>query len=211
MRRKEKWTLTLILKISCQSFLSSLYTEPYLCFEYLFANQCCEDRNRGRCYSREPYLLILTVLPLEGWVHISQTSQKVWRKGQSPVANNIDTTLLSIILCITVYYMGMYSMSITFKDFENVTSGISLFTSYYILCSLSNGLVSKESTSSAWDIEYVGSIPGSGRSPREGNGNPLQHSCLKSPMDRGAWWATDHGVSKSWTWLRDWAQSCLRY
>ena len=35
---------------------------------------------------------------------------EVWRKGQSPVANNVDTTLLSIILCITVYYMGMYSM-----------------------------------------------------------------------------------------------------
>ena len=55
---------------------------------------------------------------------------EVWRKGQSPVANNVDTTLLSIILCITVYYMGMYSMSTAFKDFENVASGISLFTSY---------------------------------------------------------------------------------
>ena len=42
-----------------------------------------------------------------------------------------------------------------------------------------------------------GSIPGSGRSPREGNGNPLQYSCLKNPIDRGAWWATVHGVPKS--------------
>ena len=41
------------------------------------------------------------------------------------------------------------------------------------------------------------SIPGSGRSPGEGNGNPLQHSCLGNPMDRGAWWATVHGVTKS--------------
>ena len=41
--------------------------------------------------------------------------------------------------------------------------------------------------------------PGSGRSPGEGNGNPFQYSCLESPMDRGAWWATVHGVAKSWT------------
>ena len=42
----------------------------------------------------------------------------------------------------------------------------------------------------------IGSIPGSGRSPGEGNSNPLQHSCLVSPMDRGAWRATVHGVAK---------------
>ena len=49
-----------------------------------------------------------------------------------------------------------------------------------------------------------GSIPGSGRFPREGNGDPLQHSCLENPMDRGAWWATVHGgVAKSWTVRHD--------
>ena len=48
-----------------------------------------------------------------------------------------------------------------------------------------------------------GSIPGSGRSPGEGNGNPLQYSCLKISMDRGAWWATVHGVTKSQTQLND--------
>ena len=49
----------------------------------------------------------------------------------------------------------------------------------------------------------AGSIPGSGRSPGEGNGNPLQYSCLENPMDRGAWRATDHGVAKSLAWLSD--------
>ena len=44
-----------------------------------------------------------------------------------------------------------------------------------------------------------GLIPGSGRSPGGGNGNPLQYSCLENPMDRGAWQATVHGVAKSWT------------
>ena len=47
--------------------------------------------------------------------------------------------------------------------------------------------------------ETWGSIPGSERSPGEGNGNPLQYSCLENPMDGGAWWATVHGVAKSRT------------
>ena len=48
----------------------------------------------------------------------------------------------------------------------------------------------------------LGSIPGSGRSPGEGNGNPLQYSCLENPMDRGAWWAIVHRVAKSRTQLK---------
>ena len=51
----------------------------------------------------------------------------------------------------------------------------------------------------AGDIRDTGSIPMSGRSPGEGHGNPLQFSYLENPMDRGAWWATVHGVAKSWT------------
>ena len=48
----------------------------------------------------------------------------------------------------------------------------------------------------AGDIRDAGSIPGLGRSPGEGNGSPLQYSCLGNPMDRGAWQATVHGVAK---------------
>ena len=58
--------------------------------------------------------------------------------------------------------------------------------------------VGKESACSTGD---PGSIPGLGRSPREGNGNPLQYSCLENSMDRGAWWAIVHGVTKSRTQL----------
>ena len=54
----------------------------------------------------------------------------------------------------------------------------------------------KNSLADAGDIGDMGSMPGSGRSPGGGNGNPLQYSCLKNPMDRGAWWATVHGVSE---------------
>ena len=57
-------------------------------------------------------------------------------------------------------------------------------------------LVVKNSPASAGDVRDVGSIPGSGRSPGEGNSNPLQYSCLENPMDRGAWRATVHGVTE---------------
>ena len=56
---------------------------------------------------------------------------------------------------------------------------------------------------SACNAGDLGSVLGSGRSPGEGNGNPLQYSCLENPMDGGAWWATVHGVTKSRTWLSD--------
>ena len=54
----------------------------------------------------------------------------------------------------------------------------------------------------ACNVGDLGLIPRSGRPAEEGNGNPLQSSCLENSMDRGAWWATAHGVTKSQTWLR---------
>ena len=48
----------------------------------------------------------------------------------------------------------------------------------------------------------MSSIPGSGRSPGEGHGIPLQYSCLENSIDRGAWWVIVHGIAKSWTELR---------
>ena len=56
----------------------------------------------------------------------------------------------------------------------------------------------KESACSVGDL---GSIPGLGRSPGEGNGSPLQYSCLENSMDRERWWAIVHGFAKSWTLL----------
>ena len=63
-----------------------------------------------------------------------------------------------------------------------------------------------EVKASACNAGDLGSIPGSGRSPGEGNGNPLQYPCLENPLDRGAWWATVYGVTKSRTWLSDWTE-----
>ena len=63
-------------------------------------------------------------------------------------------------------------------------------------------LVVQNLPANAGDVRYAGSIPGSGRSPGEGNGNPFQCSCLENPMDRGVWRATVHGAAKSWTQLK---------
>ena len=60
-----------------------------------------------------------------------------------------------------------------------------------------------EGKGSACNAGDLGSIPGSGRSRGEGNGNPLQYPCLENLMDKGAWWAAVHGVAKSQTQLSD--------
>ena len=69
------------------------------------------------------------------------------------------------------------------------------------LIDLASGPV-KNLPANAGDVGDVGSIPGSGRSPGGGNGNPLQYSCLKNPNDRGAWQATVHRAAKSQTQLK---------
>ena len=73
-------------------------------------------------------------------------------------------------------------------------------TETVLMFSFPGGSEVKASASNTGDL---GSIPGSGRSPRERNGNPLQYSCLENLMDGGAWWATVHGVAKSRTRLSD--------
>ena len=60
---------------------------------------------------------------------------------------------------------------------------------------------SSDRKESAHDVGDLGLIPGLGRSPEEGNGNPLQYSCLENSMDRGAWWSTAHGIAENWTQL----------
>ena len=72
-------------------------------------------------------------------------------------------------------------------------------------------LVVENPPASAGDIRDAGSILGPGRSSGEGNGNPLQDSCLENSMDRGAWWATLHGVAKSQTQLSDWTELNWRF
>ena len=84
-----------------------------------------------------------------------------------------------------------------FTDMVTIVKGQWLFRTPR---GFSGGSVVKNLPANAGDM---GSIPGSGRSPGEGNDNPLQYSCLGNPMNRGAWWATVHGVAKSWTQLNN--------
>ena len=76
----------------------------------------------------------------------------------------------------------------------------STFIRHFSLGGFPAGSDGKASACNAGDL---GSIPGLGRSPGEGNGTPLQYSCLENPMDGGAWWAKVHVVAKSWTRLSD--------
>ena len=66
-----------------------------------------------------------------------------------------------------------------------------------MVCSLPDGAVVKNSPANAGDSKDMGLISGSERSPRVGNGNPLQSSCLENSMNRGAWRATVHGIAES--------------
>ena len=79
------------------------------------------------------------------------------------------------------YYQALYRKSVPTSTLHKAFPG---------------GTLVKNSPANAGDTVLT---PGSGRSPGEGNSNPLQYSCLENPMDRGAWRATVHGVAKSWT------------
>ena len=91
----------------------------------------------------------------------------------------------------------IHNLCLTFEDF------LLLIIPSKVLCNLTSpgGSVVKNPPASAGDAGDVGSTPGSGRSSGEGHGNPLQYSCPENPMDRGAWRATVHGVTKSQTRL----------
>ena len=81
----------------------------------------------------------------------------------------------------------------------------------YIVEGLPWWLSGKESAYNAGDTGDPGLIPGLGRSPGGGHGNPLQYSCLENPLDRGAWQATVHRVAKSWTRLKQLSMHTLFY
>ena len=99
-------------------------------------------------------------------------------EGRMIWENNIETCILSNVKSIHFF----------------------AFTCFYLQGS-QVVLVVKNPPANAGDVRNLGSIPGSGRSPGEGNGNPLQYSCLENAMDRGACWATVYGVAQSQTWL----------
>ena len=102
----------------------------------------------------------------------------------------------------SVYLSGSVWVSCHPKALSTANTQQLLNKFNYILSVLGGfpgGLVVKNPAANAGDTWDSSLIPGSGRSAGGGNGNPCQYSCLENPMDRGAWWATVHGVGKSWT------------
>ena len=80
---------------------------------------------------------------------------------------------------------------------------------YIVLLGFPGSTVIKNQLANAGDTRDASSVPGSGRSPEIGNSNPLQYSCLKSSMDRGAWWTAAPGITKSQRWLS--MHACCNY
>ena len=94
------------------------------------------------------------------------------------------------------------------QDYKKSQTQLSNFTFTFVTRVSQVALVVKNLPDNAGDKRDAGSIPGLGRSSEEGNGNPLQYSCLKNPIDRGAWWATIHRVTKSWTHYQPYTKTC---
>ena len=88
------------------------------------------------------------------------------------------------------------------RDPEDLSTSFTVWLLIGSWKGFSGGSVVKNPPANAGDIRDLGSIPGMERSPRGGHGNPLQHSCLENPMDRRAWWAPVHGVTKRQTRLK---------
>ena len=104
----------------------------------------------------------------------------------------------------------MYPFKLEFSSFLAICPGVGLLDHMvtlflvfweppYCFPGFPGGTVVKNLPANAGDARDAGLIPRLGRSPGVGNGNPLQYSCLENPMDRGAWWATVHRITKSWT------------
>ena len=99
-----------------------------------------------------------------------------------------------------MYIAALFTIARTWKQHRCLSADEWTKKLCYIYMGFPGSSDSKESPYSAGDL---GSIPGPRTSPGEGNGNPLQYSCLENPMHKGAWQASVHGVTKSWTQLRD--------
>ena len=103
-----------------------------------------------------------------------------------------------MLLNLSFYFLLLYFFSV----YLIFPARFSLWQVQWVFYTLmGTSLVAQMVKASAYNAEDPGSIPGSGRSPGEGNGNPLLYSCLENPMDGGAWWTAVHGVTKSQTWL----------
>ena len=116
--------------------------------------------------------------------------------------NQYILVLESLLLIAVTLLCNKKLYKLEFQFFGDVIKSLKFMNCMLERMSSQVALVVNNLPASAGDMRDTGSIPGSGRSPGRRNGNPLQYSCLGSPMVRGAWWATVQRVAKTWTWLR---------
>ena len=117
--------------------------------------------------------------------------QKLWYL--IACGGHLKFPIISFLVC------GLSKAEIVCHVFQLSIFSSSLFSLVYGQRTFQVTVVVKNPPASAGDARDTGSVPGSGRSPGIGNGNPLQYSCLENSMDRGAWWATVHGAAESRT------------
>ena len=110
---------------------------------------------------------------------------------------NEQTTVNQVGLFIRLFLTGYLMIT---KQWNRLMPWVLqwIVPAHQLVTGFPDGSDGKETACKAGDLV---SIPGSGRPPGEGHGNPLQYPCLENPMVRGAWQSTVHGVAKSWTWL----------
>ena len=111
--------------------------------------------------------------------------------------SNLTNVCFWLILKIVLpnFFLCFHLLAIVNSVAINIYIEVFIYTSVWNIWG-PGGQDGKESACNSGD---AGSIPGLGRSPGRGNGNPLQYSCLVNSTERGTWWATVHGVTKSWT------------
>ena len=119
----------------------------------------------------------------------------------------LDKTVIQKYTCIPVFIAALFTIAKTQKqpkcpsteEWIKKMAYIRIMEYSSVMSFPGGSAVKKKSTYDVGDTGVSGSVPESGKSPGRGHGNPLQYSCLESPMDGGAWRATVHVITKSWT------------
>ena len=131
------------------------------------------------CYRRGNKML--------SWERVSHTAKKLWEEVTPDL------------------YLKWQVLSVSSADHPHITYSLRRWDLSLLFCNCQVSqlaLVVKNLPANTGDVRDTGLIPWLVRSSGGRHGNPVQYSCLENPLDRGAWWATVHRVTKSWTWLK---------
>ena len=128
------------------------------------------------------------------WLRAKWTQFQYW----TPIRVGDLINSFKCIFLLILYFLSYSPSGTSASLFEN-----SVANPHDLLSNSHAAITNWHGKASVYSVGDLCPIPGLGRSPGEGNGNPLQYYCLENPMDRGAWKAMVHGVAKSWTRLRD--------